>query len=304
MIFEESQESKNLMKLNNDYMDVYYSSSYQRYINRKVRKLDIKTIINELKTGYFMNRIKSMFSVETKDNVDNCKEELRVVDSSDRIAIYTVIIGGYDTLKQPLYISSQCDYFVISDQDIDVTNTCWKLININSFNIDKTYSNTKKARYVKTHPDVFFPDYKYSIFIDGNFLVVADLVPLVMRLGSGSFAAHLHPKNNCIYQEGKDIIALGKSSELDVKKQLVAYKNEGFPKHFGLCETNILVREHNEFHCKNIDAAWWNEMQKYTLRDQLSLTYVVWKYEKEFEWIRCLGNNPRKNPRLRYLSHK
>ena len=40
------------------------------------------------------------------------------------------------------------------------------------------------------------------------------------------------------------------------------------------------------------------------LRDQLSLTYVLWKENMGFDSVKVLGRNPRMNPRLRYLTHK
>lgn len=304
MKYVETQQSKNLKKLNQDYLDIYYSKAYQKSINRRVRKLTPVIIINEFKTGYFIKRLKSMFLGELTGNKLESDNPKRSIDVEERIAVYTVIIGGYDTLKQPMFVSEQCDYYVVTDQEIKTDGTCWKRIDLNSYQVGDDFSNTKKARYVKTHPEVFFSDYKYSIFLDGNFLIVSDVVPLVEMLGSGSFATHLHPINDCIYQEAKDIVALGKASEKEVEQQLAQYKQEGFPMHFGLCETNVLVREHLNPECIAIDQAWWDQMEKYTLRDQLSLTYVVWKTYKSFDWIKLLGANPRKNPILRYLSHK
>lgn len=301
-MYKETEQSKNLMKLNEDYLKVFYSSAYQKYVNRNVRKLNFKQIWSELYTGYFFKRIKSMFFPIPLAEDSQCGELLDI--GNKKVAIYTVIIGGYDNVLNPMYKSQQCDYFLLSDTDIDTEGTYWNKIDVNQYNIPHNWSNTKKARFCKTHPELFFRDYEYSIFIDGNFLVIADMVPMVEKLGNAFFATHLHPGNDCIYQEGKDIIALGKSSANEVKKQLNNYKNEGFPEHYGLFETNVLVRKHNDERCICIDHSWWNEMDKYTLRDQLSLTYVLWKENMGFDSVKVLGRNPRMNPRLRYLTHK
>ena len=54
------------------------------------------------------------------------------------------------------------------------------------------------------------------------------------------------------------------------------YRDENFPKQFGLVQTGIIARENNnrtkEF-CKN----WWNELERGSKRDQLSFNYVLWK---------------------------
>lgn len=307
MEYRETLESKNLVKLNQDYLDVYYSRAYQKYINRNVRKLSPSIVLNEFKTGYYMKRIKSIVTggqrQSTTSSATEERKNLRTVDTSERIAVYTVIIGDYDTLKQPLYVSPQCDYFVLSDHEINTEGTDWRCMNVNSYFEGVNYSNTKKARFVKTHPHLFFKEYKYSIFLDGNFLIVGDLVPLVEMLADNVFATHLHPSNDCIYQEAKDIIALGKYSASEVNEQIEVYKKEGFPEHYGLFETNVLVREHLSPECKDINESWWHEMEQYTLRDQLSFTYVLWKTKYGIDSISLLGNNPRKNPRLRYMLH-
>lgn len=301
-MYIESEESKNMMKLNEDYLSVYYSSAYQKYINRNVRKLSLGKLWDEFRTGYFIKRINSMFNPKplVKERVS---QELCDIEDK-KVAVYTVIIGKYDNLHNPMYNSPQCDYYLVTDNDIDTSGTYWNKVDINKYDIPVEWSNTKKARYCKTHPELFFKEYEYSIFLDGNFLIVADLIPMVEKLGNSVFATHLHPGNDCVYQEGKDIIALGKSKSSDVNKQVNSYKSQGFPKHYGLFETNVLVRKHNDSICLALDHSWWNEMEKYTLRDQLSLTYVLWKENLGFNFVKILGSNPRMNPRLRYLSHR
>lgn len=301
----ESRESKNLLKLNQDYFDVYYSSAYQKYLNKKTRKMNIKMVWNQIKTGYFIHRIGTMFFPDVKNNISYVQDKSVCDIGKAKIAVYTVIIGKYDELKEPLYISSQCDYFLVTDSDIDVSNSVWEKIDINNLsniNMDG-YSNTKKARYIKTHPHKLFSNYEYSIFLDGNFLIVADLVPMVEMLGEYKFATHLHPTNCCIYKEARDIIALNKENEKKVKQQIECYKKEGFPAKYGLFETNVLVRKHNSKECVMVDEEWWNQMEHFTLRDQLSLTYVLWKLSFGIGFVKILGDNPRKNPRLRYLLH-
>lgn len=303
MKYNESKQSKNLMKLNNDYIELFNKTNSCFWKKRNLKKLNYRIIINKIIYGYYfkdkLNNRNKLKTFKTNPII----EEKREVDTNDRIAIYTVIIGDYDSLKEPLYISDQCDYYVITDK-MRSKKTCWKTIDINKFDNLKSFSNTKKARYAKTHPEIFFKDYKYTIFVDGNIQIISDLIPLIEKMGHHVFATHLHPLNNCIYEEGRDIITFRKATKYEVNRQLNYYKKMGFPKRFGLFETNVLVREHNNDECKNIDRQWWSEMEKFSLRDQLSLTYVLWNNKYKFSWIGILGNNPRTNPRIRYLPHK
>lgn len=300
----ENNYSKNLMKLNQDYLQLYYSSSYQKHLNKKIRKLSIKDMLFQIYTGYFYHRIKSMFFLDNKKYYPTCSNNGKVNLENQRIAVYTVIIGDYDDLKEPLFYSENCDYYVITDKlNID-EESIWKKIMIADYINVEEFSNTEIARYVKTHPHIFFKEYSYSLFIDGNFLIVADIMPLFSGFSSKFLGLHIHPSNECIYKEGNDVIALRKSNLTDVKTQLNYYRKQGFPKNYGLFETNIMIRKHNDKECIKIMEEWWNQMKQYTKRDQLSLTYVLWKLGYSFNDIYILGNNPRLNPRFRYLSHK
>ena len=55
------------------------------------------------------------------------------------------------------------------------------------------------------------------------------------------------------------------------------YRDEGFPRQFGLYETNVVLRKHNEPLVGKVDVDWWREIDSGSRRDQLSLTYVLWK---------------------------
>ena len=61
-----------------------------------------------------------------------------------------------------------------------------------------------------------------------------------------------------------------------MQKQIDLYKKEGFPKHFGLNETNVIIRRKNESVRKVMDL-WEDFLRKYSHRDQMSFNYVLWK---------------------------
>jgi len=63
-----------------------------------------------------------------------------------------------------------------------------------------------------------------------------------------------------------------------VKPQIKKIKDDGFPKHYGLSENNILIRNHK---APNVIKLWkngWKIVKKGSKRDQLSFTYISWKY--------------------------
>ena len=119
-----------------------------------------------------------------------------------------------------------------------------------------------------------------------------------------NIAIHRHQVRDCIYSEGRAVLATGKALSKDVHNQLRKYDREGFPKHYGLFETNIIIRNHNNEECINIMEDWWNEMVQWTKRDQLSFTYALWKNNKGSDYVMSLGNNSRRNPYFIVDSHR
>ena len=160
------------------------------------------------------------------------------------------------------------------------------------------FSNLELARFFKLHPDILFPEYKYSIFVDGNVQIVTDMIPIIEGLGNNFISLHKQPSRECLYQEATEILAQKKCNKKDVKKQIEKYKREGFPKKFGMYQTNILAREHNNKKCKELMETWWNQIKEYTKRDQLSFTYALWKLNYNKENISIMGESSYLNPRF------
>ena len=55
------------------------------------------------------------------------------------------------------------------------------------------------------------------------------------------------------------------------------YNGEHFPTHYGLYENNVIIYHPHDPNVQAICEAWWNEIENFSHRDQLSLTYVLWK---------------------------
>ncbi len=234
------------------------------------------------------------------NNEDNMIKEY---DKNERLAIYTVIIGKYDNLTQPLFTSDKVDYYVVSD--IKPNNLgVWKWIDANQFLPNIELTNVKKARFIKTHPHLIFKDYKYSMFIDGNIRCITDVTSFIERINNKTkMAIHLHPYRDCIYKEAVSCKYTKKGNYETIKKQIIEYQNEGMPSEFGLFETGVIVREHNDPVCIDIMEAWWNEICNKSERDQLSLTYVLWKRGFVSNDIGIIYETIKDNPKLLLVNH-
>ena len=249
-------------------------------------------------SGYLFERRKILKEL-AKPNVFEATAKLYPLP---KIAIYTVSTGKYDSLREPAYIDSDFDYYAFTSVDIPESSV-WKRMPIGEF--VRSMSPLEQARYVKTHPHVYFKDYDISIFIDGNIQILQDIRPLIFTLieKEKTIAIHRHQVRDCLYHEGRIIWAQGRAKFLDIVKQLWHYKKEGFPKHFGLFETNVIFRFHNNQQCKLIMETWWNEINTYTKRDQLSFTYSLWKNGLKSDYVMSLGKNSRYSAYFSVVNH-
>ena len=87
--------------------------------------------------------------------------------------VYTVLVGGYDDVLQPVVVDPRFDYILYTDQAIGNTN--WTLLPIPQSVEKLNISNVKKQRYIKAHPHKFFKKYDLSIYIDANYIIKGDL---------------------------------------------------------------------------------------------------------------------------------
>ena len=193
-----------------------------------------------------------------------------------KIAVYTCIVVDYDDLKEPLSISPDCDYFLISDKKPE-RETIFKYIDINEYLPNYIMDNTRKNRYCKINVHKIFPKYRYSIYFDGNIQLEDSISCFVSKLPKTRITALCSNYWKSVYREAMSILQNKRDMEELVIKQAEQYWLEGMPDDFGSVMCGILIREHNNPVCKSIMEEWWMELEKFSKRDQLSLPYVLWK---------------------------
>lgn len=200
-------------------------------------------------------------------------------DTSCNKVVYTCICGPYERLSDPKYIDSDCDYVCFTDQNFN--SDIWNFRSI-PYEL-KDLSQVKRQRAIKLLPHKYLPEYDVSIWVDGN-VDIKDSVSKYIKehecVGDYLLVGK-HPQRDCIYKEEKEVIMSGKDVSEITGKQIEKYRSEGMPEKFGLPQTCILIRHHNDQRCIKFDEAWWNEVKEHSHRDQLSFSYVMWKQGKE-----------------------
>lgn len=297
------QIDKALCEINAEVLEIRKSREYQ--LGMKMAKLlyalrhfqlqsiliaaEHKKIVKKLESGHKQNE--NFITYDASISTDS------------RIAVYTCITGNYDRPIEPIYVPENVDFYIVTDMEIDPASA-WKKIDINAIEQIKDFDNTRKARYVKTHPHVFFENYEYSIWVDSNFKVIGDLSKYIRYVGKVvPFASNWHPARNCIYKEVDACILRKKDNAKLLREQVDYYRSQGFPKEFGLIETNMIIRKHADTKCVALMEAWWNEMVRWSKRDQLSLPYVIWKQGYTMRDLGFTCTEIRDNPSVQVVLH-
>jgi hypothetical protein len=219
-----------------------------------------------------------------------------------KIVIYTCMIGKYDNIQEPLFKPDNVDYIIVTDGHSPSSDT-WKGIDVRTIKEVPPLDDSRVSRYVKLHPHLFLNDYDYSIYIDANIKTVGDMRYLIHLLNQYGFIANLHRHRDCIYKELEACIRLKKDDPQIMRRQIDSYRSAAMPEHYGLIEANLLVRDHHNPACIEIMERWWQEIEKHSGRDQLSLPFVLWKMGISVSEIGRICDNVYKMPLIRIEPH-
>ena len=224
---------------------------------------------------------------------------------TDRIAIYTCIVGGYDELRQPAVVPDGFDFicFVGMGEMTRGSIGVWDVRELPMSFGSATYD----ARWAKTHPHELLPDYAASVWIDGNIAVLDDALYEAVRAKLASdvqYSGVPHPDRDCTYAEARkcyDMRYLTLWGLLGVWFYLWLC---GLPRHAGLMESNLVFRRHQDPVVVAFDERWWRLILNLSRRDQLSLMLCLRKVGLRWDDRLLDGRNTRNHPGFKYLLHK
>lgn len=181
--------------------------------------------------------------------------------------IYTALMGEGFKLNEPKYINKEWEFICFTDKNIKSKH--WKIIKTN-----QTSDSRKKAREIKIRCDKYI-DFDISIWIDAKFTIRIDLNKFISNF-QNDLVLMDHSKRQCIYDEVDFCISKNIGNKNDLRRQINQYKKDGYPRNNGLYGTGVLYRKNNS-EVINFMKLWYEQIEKYTTRDQVSFPYVLWK---------------------------
>lgn len=222
----------------------------------------------------------------------------------NKFVIYTVMVGEYGSIHQPLAVDDRFDYILFSNDIAEASIGIWQ---VRKFPKVIKKDNKRLSRYPKTHPHTLLKEYQASLYLDAN-IQIADswvyerFIELFNQKADTAGIQLLLTGRDCIYRHSYDMCAIRAEHDYKAIQQCHEMMKSGFPEHFGLNENNIIFRIHNDT-MKKVDEEWWWWIKHYSFRDQFSYMFCFWKYKIKREHFLPIGEDSRNSPHFKLYSH-
>lgn len=229
------------------------------------------TISNKDKT--FMQTCKSVVSTCTFGGGDDLYQPIGMSDTSLQKVCY---VAFWDETT----LATQEAQGHVSNEDGFIGK--WRIVIVRNLPFRDQRLNGKIPKMLAHR---LFPNARYSIWVDSKSQFRRDPLGVFEALlwrSNSVFAISEHGARSNVYDEAKAVVKKNKATPEEVEVQITQYNRDGLPqdKRFNgkkaLNEASVIVREHtpitNLFMC-----LWFNEVVRFTSRDQLSFPYVLWR---------------------------
>lgn len=278
-------------------------------INKNLHLLfldDIFRLVNSteiIKDFYNVDDIARIYHNDEKYNSSIIKNQYK----GERIAVYTCITNGYDNVEPIYYEDPNCDYYLITDisDEISILNdNYYHRINICDVVPADIVNPKDQNRYCKMHGYKIFPNYKYSIYVDGRVNCVGALSDLINGIGNRGLALHKHSFINDLYIEIIHLVLFQLVDEENAKEVARKYIKEGLPRNYGMLECGVIITDHTNHKAIEVLENWFDSYYRSCVkRDQLHLIYNIWKMNINVDEIGTLEGSIWSNKYFN-ISHK
>lgn len=250
--------------------DIYIYHPKDKGYDRETAKKQQRLYAPIIKKKYPSYKVKAY---NYKSIVQELEKEVKYIKKK---CVYTCITGNYDVLRN-FNKEDGWDYVCFTDMKID--DNLWIMKNIPE---ELNYlSKVKQQRIIKILPQKYLPEYDFTLWLDANIILKENhtLTDFFTEYNKEDkpISFKIHPIRDCIYQEFDACLKYKKDTSDNMDYVRDRYLKEGFPEHFGLYETGIILRNNKDRRCCELMELWAKELKENSHRDQLSLNYCIWK---------------------------
>ncbi|KAG5378825.1 hypothetical protein IGI04_026667 [Brassica rapa subsp. trilocularis] len=222
-------------------------------------------------------------------------------------AVFGSASHAFDDVKAPQNISKYseetvCFYMFVDEETESILKRerglndtkkvgIWRVVVVHNLPYSDGRRNGKVPKLLVHR---MFPNARYSLWIDGKLELVVDPYQILERFlwrKNATFAISKHYRRFDVFVEAEANKAAGKYDNASIDFQVDFYKNEGLtpysvaklPITSDVPEGCVILREHvpisNLFTC-----LWFNEVDRFTSRDQISFSTVRDKIAAKTNW--------------------
>lgn len=193
-----------------------------------------------------------------------------------KVVVYTAITGNYDKLIAHTHVSKDFDYvFFYDGAPPKADKHFWEFRPQVAF---QDPDPNRQAKYYKLMPHRLFPDYDYSVWVDGNWDIRGPHLENAVKTFISSdiqISPMPHYERNCIYDEADICLAHKKDDPKKIKSWLEHIKKNNYPSNNGLFHMAVMIRRHNDPEVIELMEMWWSYIQQFSRRDQLSFCFSL-----------------------------
>lgn len=189
--------------------------------------------------------------------------------------VYTCMFGYSEAFMDRQYHRDEDTDYICFTDDKTLTSDFWKFIYVNS----EALGPQKTSKLIKICPHLYLSTYKCSLYVDNTVRINAPVSDIFMHLSKEQiFVTYKHSSRSCAYIESDAVIRMKYADPQVLSAQIKEYREDGMPENVGLYHAAVLLPNHNDKQVKKISRKWYREIEKYSYRDQVALSYVVWKH--------------------------
>jgi len=193
-----------------------------------------------------------------------------------KIAVITSMCGLHTKLRNPSVKFDGVDYIAFVDR-IHENCSVWDQRKALDFTLDDKFKGRRNAKIYKVMPQMFLPEYDYWFWMDSTHEVIMDPKKIIEKyLGDSDIGLWKHTDRDCSYQEAEIIKKLNYDHRELVQNQINYYRSMGYPENNGLYELPASIRKNTD-RVKILNMRWWEQICRYSSRDQISMPFVLWK---------------------------
>ena len=193
-----------------------------------------------------------------------------------KIVVLTSMCGLHNKLRDPATKFDGVDYVAFVDKTHEGCSV-WDQRPALDFTLDNKFKGRRNAKIYKVMPQMFLPEYDYWFWVDSTHELIMDPKKVIDEyMGESEIGLWKHTDRDCSYQEAEIVKRLNLDYPELIQNQVNYYKSVGYPEHNGLYELPVSIRKNTDM-VKILNMRWWEQICRYSSRDQISMPFVIWK---------------------------